>query len=357
MTRPAIARIDLNALRCNYRLAKHIHAGKALAVIKANAYGHGAVACAKALSQEADGFAVAFLEEAITLMIAGITSPILILEGVFDAGELALISEYNLWMVVHCAEQIRMIERHPIGGKPFNVWLKVDSGMHRAGFSPLRVKQVHERLLATGKVEKITLMTHFARADEPDVNTTEDQIRCFESSTMDLSGERSLCNSAGLLAWPQSRKDWSRPGIMLYGADPLPEGEHGLIPVMTLESRIIGVKTLSPGDDLGYGARFTAERATRVGLVAMGYADGYPRTVDNGTPVCVDGKRTSIIGRVSMDMLTVDISHLPDAGFGSHVELWGANIPINQVASAANTISYELLCNVKRVPLKYADNQ
>ena len=196
-------------------------------------------------------------------------------------------------------------------------------------------------------------MTHFARADEPAVEATAEQVARFRDATAGIAAETSLCNSAAVLGWPLARGDWARPGIMLYGADPLPEGEHGLKPVMSFESRIIAVRELSAGEALGYGARFVADTPTRVGLVAMGYADGYPRVVPDGTPVSVDGQPSRIIGRVSMDMLTVDLSALPLSGFDSRVELWGAEVPVNRVAAAAGTIAYELLCNVKRARLEY----
>jgi alanine racemase len=352
--RPAHALIKLSALRANYRLAREYHGGRALAVVKANAYGHGAVRCAQALASDADGFAVAFLDEALELRAAGIRQPILLLEGVFGVDELRQLTGEQLWMVVHHEEQVRMLETSPLAA-PIHVWLKINTGMNRAGFLPEAVSAVWQRLKATGRVADITLMTHFARADEPDLPTTLEQIALFDAAVAHLPGARSLANSAGVLAWPAARRDWARPGILLYGADPMPDQAHGLQPVMQLRSAIMAIRDIPAGAALGYGARFVAERPTRVGLVAMGYADGYPRTVPDGTPVAVDGALTRIIGRVSMDMLTVDLSALPHAQIGSTVELWGEVVPVNQVASAANTIAYELLCNVKRVPLTYLD--
>lgn len=350
--RPARALIDLAALRHNYRLARARHGSRALAVVKANAYGHGAVQCAGALAGLADGFAVAFLEEALELRAAGIRQPILLLEGVFELDELADVQRHELWTVVHHEEQLRMIEAATLPG-PINVWLKVNSGMNRAGFVGDAVRAAWQRLHDGGKVAAITLMTHFARADEPHVISTTEQIERFDAATLDLPGARSMANSGGVLGWPAAHRDWARPGILLYGADPMPGDGNGLLPVMSLESGIIGVREIETGEPLGYGARFVAERPTRVGLVAMGYADGYPRVVPDGTPVAVDGLRTRLIGRVSMDMLTVDLTDLPDAGLGSRVELWGSNIPVNRIAEAAGTIAYELLCNVKRVRFDY----
>lgn len=350
--RPATALIDLDALRHNYRLARSRHGGRALAVVKANAYGHGAVRCAHALAAEADGFAVAFLDEALELRAAGITQPIVLLEGVFDAAELAQAAQYALWPVVHHAAQLEMIEQASLA-RPLDVWLKVNSGMNRAGFVGDAVAAAWHRLRDNGKVGEITLMTHFARADEPQVIATATQLADFDAATRDLPGPRSLANSAAVLGWPDAHRDWARPGILLYGADPMPDEGNGLQPVMTLESAVIAVRELAPGAPLGYGARFVAERPRRIGLVAMGYADGYPRSAPDGTPVAVDGQPSVLVGRVSMDMLTVDLTDLPQAGIGSRVELWGRQVPINRVAAGAGTISYELLCNVKRVALRY----
>lgn len=352
--RPARALIHLDALRHNYALAQCRHGGRALAVIKANAYGHGAVQCARALAAEADGFAVAIVEEALELRAAGITRPVLVLEGVFEAAELDLVEENELWIVVHHGEQVRMLEEARIA-RPFSVWLKVNSGMNRAGFQPEEVRRVWQRLNDACGVGEITLMTHLARADEPHVIATAEQLATFDAATGDLPGLRSLTNSAGILGWPAARRDWARPGILLYGADPMPGEPNGLRPVMTLESMVMSVRELPAGVPIGYGARFHTERPTRVGLVAIGYADGYPRSAPDGTPVAVDGIRTRLIGRVSMDMLTVDLTDLPDAGVGSVVELWGDNIPVNRVAEGAGTIAYELLCNVKRVHFEYVE--
>ncbi|RZL92095.1 MAG: alanine racemase [Variovorax sp.] len=357
MTRPARALIDLAALRHNYALARHRHGARVLAVLKANAYGHGAVRCARALGDQADGFAVAFLDEALALRDSGIDAPILLLEGVFSPRELEAVHARDLWTVVHHAEQLRMIERSADAVRGLNVWLKVDSGMRRAGFALQEVRDAHARLLASGKVERITLMSHFASADEPDSELTADQIAAFDAAAAGLAGERSLSNSAGVLAWPAANRDWARTGILLYGANPVPGDTRALRPVMSLQSEVIAERMLRTGDVLGYGASFVAERPTRVGLVAMGYADGYPRTAPTGTPVAVGGRLTRTLGRVSMDLMTVDLDGLPEAGIGSPVELWGARVAVNTVAAQARTIAYELLCNVKRAPLVYRDRE
>jgi alanine racemase len=354
VTRPTEARVDLDALRHNAALARVHHGGRQLAVLKANAYGHGAVACARALRGTSDGFAVAFTDEARALRTAGLREPILVLEGAFDIEELQDAIVHDLWMVVHHEEQLRMLERASMAPNALHVWLKVDSGMRRAGFGADRARGAHARLAATGKAASITLMTHLACADEPDSPATPQQLRVFEDATAGLPGDRSICNSAGVLGWPQAHRDWARPGILLYGADPTPGRDHSLRPVMTLHSRVFAERWLAPGEALGYGAAFVAEAPTRVGLVAAGYADGYPRTARTGTPVAVDGRRTRTLGRVSMDMLTVDLTLLPDAGLGSAVELWGPVVSVNEVACSAGTLAYELLCNVKRVPLQYS---
>jgi len=354
--RPAQALIDLAALRHNYQLARQCSGGKALAVVKADAYGHGAVLCAQALQAEADGFAVACIEEALELRAAGITQPILLLEGFFEASELALIDQHQLWCVVHSLWQLDAIEQARLS-RPLQVWLKLDSGMHRVGLFPEQYQAAYRRLQASGKVDKIVLMSHFARADELDCPRTEEQLAVFNAAREGLQAEVSLRNSPAILGWPQVPSDWVRPGIMLYGATPFEQAQAlaaQLKPVMTLQSKIIGVRELPAGEPVGYAARFVAERPTRVGVVAMGYADGYPRHAPTGTPVAVDGQLTRIIGRVSMDMLTVDLTDLPQTGLGSRVELWGAQVLASDVAAQAQTIPYQMFCNLRRVPRLYS---
>lgn len=356
--RPARALIDLQALRHNYRLAREVTGAKALAVIKADAYGHGAVRCAQALEAEADGFAVACIEEALQLREAGIGAPILLLEGFFEADELALIERHDLWCVVHALWQVEAIEQARLG-KPLNVWLKLDSGMHRVGLFPQEYQAAYQRLLASGKVAKIVLMSHFARADELDCPRSEEQLAVFEQARQGLAAEISLRNSPAVLGWPRIPSDWVRPGIMLYGATPFEQDQAvsaRLQPVMTLESKIISVRELPAGEPVGYGAAFVSERPTRVGVVAMGYADGYPRHAPTGTPVAIDGQPSRLIGRVSMDMLTVDLTDLPAAGLGSRVELWGKQVLASGVAIRAGSIPYQLFCNLRRVPLLYSDD-
>ncbi|WP_236204054.1 MULTISPECIES: alanine racemase [Pseudomonas] len=355
--RPARALIDLQALRHNYQLARETSGVRALAVIKADAYGHGAVRCAQALEGEADGFAVACIEEALELRAAGIRAPVLLLEGFFEASELALIVEHDFWCVVHSLWQLEAIEQAAVA-KPLTVWLKLDSGMHRVGLHPKDYQAAYQRLQASGKVEKIVLMSHFARADELDCPRSSEQVAVFEAARQGLGAEISLRNSPAVMGWPAVPSDWVRPGIMLYGSTPFEENNSvaaRLQPVMTLESKVICVRELPAGEPVGYGARFITDRPMRIGVVAMGYADGYPRHAPTGTPVLVAGQRSRLLGRVSMDMLCVDLTDVPQAGLGSTVELWGKNILASDVAQAADTIPYQLFCNLRRVPLVYCE--
>jgi alanine racemase len=350
MSRPARITIDVDALRHNHRVIRRLHGGRVLAVLKANAYGHGAVACARALA-EADGFAVAFGDEATALRAAGVRAPLLVLEGVFSVAELHTAVRESWAIVVHHEEQLAMIEGGELPPCSLHVWLKLDSGMHRCGFEPGAFRAAHARLVATGKVSSITLMSHFARADECESSFTAQQISRFDEAVAGLPGPRSLANSAGVLSWPAARRDWARCGIALYGAGA--EQQAGLRPVMQVGSEIIAIREIAAGEPVGYGGRFVASRPTRVGLVAFGYADGYPRSAPDGTPVAVDGQRVPLVGRVSMDMLTVDLTELPSARVGSEVELWGRDVPVDEVAARAGTIAYELLCNAKRAPKRY----
>jgi len=354
--RPARALIDLQALRHNYQLAREVTGAKALAVIKADAYGHGAVRCAQALEAEADGFAVACIEEALELRAAGIRAPILLLEGFFEADELPLIVEHDFWCVVQSLWQLEAIEQAQLA-KPIQVWLKVDTGMHRVGLHPSEYKSAYQRLQASDKVAKIVLMSHFARADELDSLRSVEQVAVFLAARDDLSAEVSLRNSPAILGWPSVPSDWVRPGLMLYGATPF-EQDHPLAarlqPVMTLESKVIGVRELPAGEPVGYGAKFITPKPMRIGVVAMGYADGYPRHAPTGTPVLVAGQRSQLLGRVSMDMLCIDLTDVPQAGLGSTVELWGKNILASEVAEKAETIPYQIFCNLKRVPRLYS---
>ncbi len=373
MSRPAIAHIRLDAFRHNYRVAKQLHGGKALAVVKANAYGHGAVQCAKAIENEADGFAVACIEEALELRQAGIKNPILLLEGFFEAAELPEIVANDLWIVIHAQWQVEILLAAKLV-KPLHIWLKMDSGMHRAGLEASAYEVAFMRLAGHINVEKIVCMSHFSNADNLKSAHTKLQITTFQQAVQNIPfDEVSLSNSAAILGWPQATANWSRPGIMLYGANPLAakvfnaladkimDSKPSLRAVMQLTSKIISIRKIAKGESIGYGSIFTAEKQTIVGVVACGYADGYPRSASQeneiAAPAAVDGVMTKLIGRVSMDMLFVDLTDIPQAKIGSHVELWGDQVLANDVANAAGTIAYELFCNVKRVQFKYSDKQ
>ena len=348
--------IDLGALRHNLAVARRAAPNsRIMAAVKANGYGHGLVRVARALN-EADAFGVAAINEALELREAGITQPVALLEGFFHADELALIARHDLDVVLHHLPQLEALERFTSSSSPITVWLKVDTGMHRLGFPPEQVAPVRERLLALG--ERIRLrgfMTHFANADDLDDPTTQRQMEMFAKATSMFDGERAIANSAGLLGWPQSHADWVRPGIMLYGASPFVgrTGEQeGLRPVMTLHSELIAVNALNKGDAVGYGGTWICPEPMKVGVVAIGYGDGYPRHVPAGIPVLVNGKRVPLVGRVSMDMITVDLRTQPDARVGDPVVLWGEGLPVEEITESAGTISYDLLCRItRRVPV------
>jgi alanine racemase len=340
--RPLVARISLDALAHNLRVARR-HAGqsKILSVIKANAYGHGLTRAVRALGHT-DGFAVLTVEEAANLRQMGVEKPILLLEGPFQAGEMAAIADLDLMPVLHCFQQLNWL---PLSNKPLSIFLKFNSGMNRLGFPLADFDRVIEQVKAIPKVDQITLMTHFATADEA-LGIDWQWERFFDKAK--LSGlPVSAANSAAFLRYPETRGGWSRLGIMLYGASPFADvtaADLELKPVMTLQSEIIAVQYLNSGEGAGYGVTYMAGEATRLGVVAGGYADGYPRHAPTGTPVLVNGKRTRTLGRVSMDMLAVDITNLSDVDVGSPVTLWGKGMPIEEVARHAGTISYELLC-------------
>lgn len=355
--RPLVATIDLAAIRHNYALAKRCAPGRqAFAVVKANAYGHGVREVVTALHDEADGFAVASLEEAAEVRALHGEARILLLEGCFAAEELPIAAQLRLDIVVQGAEQAAALLAAQVP-QPLNVWLKLDSGMHRLGLSPAGVRDWHARLRGAAQVAELNLLSHFACADERGHPLTEQQVESF-LALLDLDfDQRSLANSAALLTIPASHMDWLRPGIMLYGATPfadLDAAELGLKPVMSLSAQLIAVREVAPEDSVGYGASWIAERPSRIGTVSCGYADGYPRHAPSGTPVLVRGQPVALVGRVSMDMLTVDLTDLPEAQVGDAVELWGAQLPVDQVARAAGTIGYELLTKVTaRVPRRY----
>lgn len=351
--RPLRAEIDLGRLRDNYRALKRIHGNKLLAVVKADAYGHGAVRCALALADLADGFGVACIEEAVELRRAGIANPIVLLEGVFDASEYGLVDEYGLWPAVCGQWQLEALLRHS-WRKPATVWLKMDSGMHRAGFFPHDYPSAFQTLKQSGCVADIVKFSHFSRADEMESGMTARQTETFDAACAGLAGEASLANSAALLAHPATRREWGRAGLALYGVDPFTAQDARILPVMRFFTAVFGTRVLQPHEPIGYGASFYTERSMLVGLIACGYADGYPRRASTGSPVAVDGIRSSIVGRVSMDMITVDLTGT-GGGIGSEVELWGDKVSVNEVAACADTVAYELLCRVRRARFVYID--
>jgi len=354
--RPILATIHLDALRHNLQVAQqYAPQSRVMAVVKANAYGHGLLRTAAGLKQ-AHGFAVLGLDEAVALRNAGYQQTLLLLEGLFKPEELSIAALNTISLVVHCEEQVAMLEQAH-GIPPLSIFLKMNTGMNRLGFKPAAYAAALARLQACANVHGITMMTHFATADD-EVGIAA-PMAIFEQATQGFTHPRSLANSAAILRYPDSHQDWVRPGIMLYGASPVtgtPAAEFGLTPAMQLTSEIIAVQLLLPGESVGYGQRFTASQPTRVGIVACGYADGYPRHAPSGTMIGIAGKLTKTIGRVSMDMLFADLTDLPEAGIGSAVELWGSQVPVDTVAEASGTVGYELLCALApRVPVRLAE--
>ena len=355
--RPLVATVDLSAIAHNYALAKRCAPGRqAFAVVKANAYGHGVREVVTALHDVADGFAVASLEEAAEVRALQGEARILLLEGCFEADEYAFAAQLGLDVVLHSDQQAQQLLAANLA-RPLNLWLKLDSGMHRLGFSAAAVRDWHGRLQRAEQVAELNLLSHFACADERGSETTELQLEQF-LDLLDLDfAQRSLANSAAILTIPAAHMDWLRPGIMLYGATPfadLSAAQLGLRAAMSLTAQLIACREIAAGETVGYGNTWRAERASRIGTVSCGYADGYPRHAPTGTPVVILGQRVPVVGRVSMDMLMVDLTDLPQAVQGDAVELWGAQLPVDEVAQAAGTIGYELLSKVTaRVPRRY----
>lgn len=351
MSRGAWAEISTAALQHNLqRVRLAAPHSRVVCVVKANGYGHGISRAARALDG-ADAFGVAAIEEARELRAAGVTQPIVLLEGVFEADELPVVRAERFDVVVHHAAQLEWLERDAASATaPVRAWVKVDTGMHRLGFAPVQVQNVLQRLRACACVAaEPVLMTHLARADERDSEVTPLQAARFQAATHGLALPRSMANSAGILAWPQTHYDWVRPGVMLYGISPFADSvgeEEGLRPVMTVRSRLISVKRCRRGDAVGYGGTWVCPEDMPVGVVAFGYGDGYARHAPSGTPVLVNGRRVPLIGRVSMDMITVDLRALPDARVGDPVVLWGQGLPVEEIARAARTIAYEIVCGL-----------
>ena len=354
--RPIHARVSLSALRHNYWCAKRAaHRSKVFAVVKANGYGHGSERVGRALPQ-ADGFATLELDSAINLRERNATSPVLLLEGFFEPHEMRALSSANLATVIHHEEQLRILETD----KPdrlLDVWVKVNTGMNRLGFPVDQVRGAVDRLRHSGTTKSITLMTHFANADGPP--GIDEAVQRFELATKGINLPRSLCNTAGIYAHHEAHADIVRLGIGLYGATPFADRNAqslGLKPAMTLASKLIAIQELKAGETVGYGSAFRCEIPMRIGVVACGYADGYPRHAPTGTPILVAGARTRTVGRVSMDLITVDLTPVPSAVVGSPVILWGDGMAVDEVALASGTVGYELLCAVStRVPMADAD--
>lgn len=347
-----IATIDTAALRHNLAaVRRRAPASRVMAVIKANAYGHGLVAVARALD-DADAFAVARVEEGLLLRAAGISKPIVLLEGVFDREQLAAAITADFEMVVHLPEQIALLRS--LGAQArLSVWLKLDTGMNRLGLKGAAFGAAWTELRTLPAVRQpVGLMTHLAAADEPRRATTKQQLVGFEAATASLPGARSIANSAGLLNFPAAQADWVRPGLLLYGVSPMAETtgtDYGLRPVMTLHSRVIAVKDLVVGERVGYGGAWAAARPTRLAVAAVGYGDGYPRSLGSGAPVLVNGECAALAGRISMDMIGIDVTDLQKpVNLGDPVVLWGPQLPVEQIARLAGTIPYELLCGVSQ---------
>lgn len=352
--------INRRALRHNLqRLRELAPASKLVAVVKANAYGHGLLETARTLP-DADAFGVARLEEALRLREGGITQPILLLEGFFNATDLPTIAAQHLHTAVHNIEQLEALETADIS-EPVTVWMKLDTGMHRLGVLPEDADAFYQRLSQCKNVRQpVNVVSHFARADEPECGATEKQLAIFTAFTDGKPGLRSIAASGGILLWPQSHFDWARPGIILYGVSPLeqkPWGpDFGMQPVMSLTSSLIAVREHKAGEPVGYGGTWVSERDTRLGVVAMGYGDGYPRAAPSGTPVLVNGREVPIVGRVAMDMVCVDLGPNAQDKTGDEVIMWGDGLPVERIAEITKVSAYELITRLTlRVAMKYID--
>ncbi|HWL63953.1 MAG TPA: alanine racemase [Steroidobacteraceae bacterium] len=349
------AEVSAAALRDNLQRVREVApSSRVMAVVKANAYGHGLVTTALCLA-DADAFAVARLQEALVLRGAGVRKPIVLLEGVFDAEQLAEAARHDLQIVVHTDEQLALLGGGPVAAS-FIVWLKIDTGMNRLGFRVEQAASALLRLASLGpRVRELRLLSHFANADEADSAMTGLQLARFNELSAGRGWTRSLCNSAGLFSQPAGQVEWVRPGLALYGVSPFPEllgTQLGLRPAMRLVSTVIAVREVRAGETVGYGGAWRALRDARVAIVAAGYGDGLPRSLENGTPVLVNGRRAALVGRVSMDMVAVDVTAIPGVRVGDPAILWGPELPVEQIAAHAGTIPYELLCGVsQRVPL------
>jgi len=359
MSRPTVANIDLNALRHNYRLAESLAPNsQTIPMVKANAYGHGAIEVATALGTMAPAFGVASIEEALALRQGGIAKPVLLLEGSFTADEVSVAAQNNFWLMVENRPQVEAIINANIA-QQVKVWLGIDTGMHRLGFQGDDIQSAFNALSNSRNVSRdIVVASHFACADDLDNEATLRQIQQFElhMPTSKTAYTTSLANSAAILGWPKAHRDWQRPGYMLYGNSPFKHPQQHadkLQAVMSFESAIISVRSIEAGESVGYTANWTAERPSTIATITVGYGDGYPRHATNGTPVLINGTRCPLVGRVSMDMITVDVTDI-DAKIGDRVVLWGAELPVNEVARFCGSIGYELMTGMPaRVPRVY----
>ena len=357
MSRPTRAVIDLQVLRHNYQLAQSLAPeSKTIPMVKANAYGHGAIKVSQALADIAPAFGVACIEEALELRDAGIKQPVLLLEGAFDAAELKLAATKGFWVMIENHQQKEAIINADLA-VPLTVWLGVDTGMHRLGFLPGDIAEIYKTLNSSRNISQpIVFTSHFACADDLNNKATLKQIDAFKACAP-VTALQSLANSAAILAWPKAQREWQRPGYMLYGNSPFAvpqENADQLKPVMSFESAVISLRTIASGESVGYTANWTAERDSTIATVTVGYGDGYPRNATNGTPVLINGVRCPLVGRVSMDMITVDVTDLREVAIGDKALLWGPELPVNEVASHCDTIGYELLTRMPgRVPRVY----
>ncbi len=353
-----IATVDTSAIIHNLDRVRNLAPqAKIMAAVKAEAYGHGAIPVAKTLVQGGvDALAVACLEEALQLRHAGIDAPLVLLEGVLSIEEATLAATENLQIVIHAPWQLSLLQSLP-AVTPLQLWIKLDTGMHRLGFAADEAPALYALLQQQPQWTLCGWMTHLACADTPDQAMTQQQVDGFERALKDLPGERSIANSAGLIAFPQARTDWVRPGLMLYGASPFKNqsaGNLGLRPAMHLHSRIIAIHDIAAGEAVGYGAVWRSTQASRIAVVAAGYADGVRRSLPSGTPVLLHGQRVPMVGRVSMDMITIDVTTIPEAQVGDAVTLWGEGLPVEEIAALAGTIAYELFCGLtRRVQFRY----
>ena len=356
MARSATATIDLAAIRHNLDRARDFAPGrKIIAVVKADGYGHGIVEIARSL-QAADLLGVACIEEAIQLREAGIQTGILLLEGFFEDSELDQIEQYNLETVIHQQAQLEQFRAHTFKQPP-SLWIKLDTGMNRLGFEPQQFERVYQQLQQSSDATAIRVMTHLACSDEPGHPLTEQQQQKLQTVTADYDIERSIAASAAVIGSPATHQDWVRPGLMLYGVSPFSDQtgtDHELLPAMLFQSKITSIKTVKKGESVGYGASWVAQRNSRIGVVAVGYGDGYPRHAQSGTPILINGTRVPLAGRVSMDMICVDLTDQPQINLGDTATLWGAGLPVEEIAGYCDAIPYQLLCGLtQRVAITY----